>query len=306
MRIYLSAFLVFIASIVQSQSLKIGIVADCQYCDCGFSEEWNNDYRQGPARLHEAVDRFNAREVDLVFHLGDFIDRDFESFATVKHIMGQLKMPHYYVLGNHEFSVADSLKKKVYSTLNLDHPYYTVRKNEWLFIVLDGTDISPYNSSDSTKIKFAIKQMESYANQGRPQAKPWNGAIGRKQMLWLEGQLKIADNQELNAIVLAHFPVLPKAALNLWNDVEVVQVLEKHNSVKAYFNGHHHPGNYEFHGGIHYVTFNGMVRTKEETAYAIITLFDKTIEIEGEGREPNRSLKIKGFPKVQKTESLDK
>ena len=292
MRLYYPFILLIISGIGNAQSVKIGIIADCQYCDCEFNEDWNNDYRKGWPRLKEAVDKFNSSELDLVFHLGDFIDRGFESYATVKPIMNNLTMPTYFVLGNHEFSVADSLKEQVLETLDLEKPYYTVKKNGWLFIILDGTDISPYSSSNSDKIIFANQQMEYYEKLGRPQAKPWNGAIGQEQLEWLEARLKEADNENLKAIVLAHFPVLPKAELNLWNDVEVVQILEKHKSVKAYFNGHHHPGNYANKKGIHYITFQGMVRSKDETAFSIVTLKKESIEIKGEGREPNRTLLI--------------
>ncbi len=293
MKIVYQIFLLLLVGGASAQSLKIGIIADCQYCDCDYSNQWNNDYRQAIPKLEEAVDKLNANEVEIVFHLGDFIDRDFKSFATVKPIMNQLKMPHYYVLGNHDFSVADSLKSSVLSTLNLAHPYYVVQQGKWLFIVLDGTDISLYNTTDKDRLTFAAQEMNRYEQMGRPQAKPWNGALGTKQLSWLETSLKEADKKELNVIVLAHFPVLPLAALNLWNDVEVVKILENHSSVKAYFNGHHHPGNYVEKEGIHYVTFQGMVRSKEETAFAMITLGKKEIKIKGVGREPFRTLSIK-------------
>ncbi len=293
MKTIYSIIFLLAANLAQAQSLKIGIVADCQFCDCDYSAQWNNDYRQGPLRLQEAVDKFNDNKVELVFHLGDFIDRDFSSFARVKPIMNSLKMPHYFVLGNHDFTVADSLKGQVLETLELVSPYYSIEKEKWMFIVLDGTDVSPYSSADSSKIAYANSQMKMYEKQGRPQAKPWNGALGNDQLIWLERQLQKADKQKLNAIVMAHFPVLPLAALNLWNDVEVVEILEQHKSVKAYFNGHHHPGNYVEKEGIHYVTFQGMVLGKEETAYAIITLDKKEITIDGIGREPFRTLSIK-------------
>ncbi len=293
MKIQFILFLLLISGGVQSQTFKIGIIADCQYCDCDYNQDWNNDYRKGPARLQVAVDTFNATQVDMVFHLGDFIDRDFSSFAAVKPIMNALKMPHYFALGNHDFSVADSLKDKVLETLDLALPYYTVEKGNWLFVVLDGTDVSLYSSTDSSKIAFANSQMERYEKEGRSQAKPWNGALGSTQMKWLEAQLQKADSQKLSVVVLAHFPVLPLAALNLWNDVEVVEILEEHESVKAYFNGHHHPGNYVEKEGIHYVTFQGMVLGKEETAFAIVKLNEKKISIDGEGREPHRTLNLR-------------
>ncbi len=286
-------FLTALLGKVKSQNFSVGIIADCQYCDCDFNKDWNNDYRKGPERLKVAVDNFNVNKVDLVFHLGDFIDRDFESYITVKPIISELKMPHYFVLGNHEFSVADSLKEAVLPLLNLEQAYYTVCKNDWLFVILDGTDISPYRSNNPEKIEYANQQMAYYEQIGRLQAKPWNGALGEEQMYWLESQLKEADKKQLKVIILAHFPVLPLAALNLWNDVEVVQLLDKHNCVKAYFNGHHHPGNYVEKEGIHYVTFQGMVRSKDETAFAIVEISDTLINIRGTGREPSRKLGVK-------------
>ena len=293
MKIQIILFVLLISGAVQSQSLKIGIIADCQYCDCDYSERWGNDYRQAVPRLKEAVAHFNTKEVAMVFHLGDFIDRDFSSYAKIKPIINQLEMPTQFVLGNHEFSVADSLKDDVLKTLGMQDPYYSIQMDEWLFIVLDGTDISPYRSNDSVQIAFANAQMKTYEKMGRPQAKPWNGALGSKQMKWLDAQLSVADQRELNAIVLAHFPVLPVSALNLWNDTEVVQLLDRHLSVKAYFNGHHHPGNYAQSNGIHYVTFQAMVLGKKETAYSVVELSEEAINIKGHGREPNRGLKIK-------------
>jgi len=293
MRFSLLIIIFLIASFGQAQTLKIGIIADCQYCDCDYNEDWNNDYRKGPARLQVAVDKFNANEVEMVFHLGDFIDRNFDSYQTMKPIISKLKMPTYFVLGNHEFSVADRLKEKILPMLNMQQAYYTVKKNGWIFIVLDGTDISPYRSSDPQKIEYANQQMMKYEKMGRSQAKPWNGAIGDKQLFWLEEQLIEAEKANEKVIVLGHFPIMPILEFNLWNDVEVVQILNEHPNVKAYFNGHHHPGNYERKKGIHYVTFQGMVRSQNQTAYAIVEVSDTTIKIHGEGREPSRSLKVK-------------
>ena len=293
MKLNLLILLLLTAAFAGAQSLKIGIIADCQYCDCDYNQDWNNNYRKGPERLQAAVDHFNANNVEMVFHLGDFIDRNFESYQTVKPIISKLEMPTYFVLGNHEFSVADSLKEKVLPLLNLKKAYYTVKKEGWQFIVLDGTDISPYRSSDPQEIEYANQQMAKYEKMGRSQAKPWNGAIGKNQMLWLENQLTEADKANEKVIILAHFPVIPKLEFNLWNDVEVVKLLDKHNSVKAYFNGHHHPGNYVQTKDIHFLTFQGMVRTLNETAFATVEISDTSIVINGKGREPSRSLKIK-------------
>ncbi len=293
MKYFLTFSLIFIGlSYVISQELKIGLIADCQYCNCNYNAEWNNDYRKGFPRLKIAVDSFNAAQVNYAFHLGDFIDRDFKSYQKVSPVFEQLKMPHHHVLGNHDYNVDDSLKSRILTTLNLEAPYYTLTKNEWVFLVLDGTDISTYKSSDSNYLKQSEKIRLEYLSQGRTQAMPWNGAIGNTQMIWLDAQLKLADENHLKAVILCHFPVYPKNDANLWNDIEIMDLLKKHESVKAYINGHHHPGNYAMHNGIHYLTLQGMVLTNSENAFAIITLLENKIIVKGFGREPNRVLEF--------------
>lgn len=56
-------------------------------------------------------------------HLGDFIDRDWKSFDVVVPIYDQLKAPHYHVLGNHDFSVAENKKVEVPKRLGLTSRY---------------------------------------------------------------------------------------------------------------------------------------------------------------------------------------
>jgi len=275
-----------------SQSIRIGLIADCQYCECEYSERWNNDYQQGLPRLIEAVDTFNNQNVDLAFHLGDFIDRDFKSFNEVSPIFEKLTMAHYHVLGNHDFSVADSLRTSVPKVLGLNkHPYYSIKKDNWVFIVLDGTDISLYRSNDSSYLIMSELTRQHYEELNRAQAKPWNGAVSSEQINWLETQLQKADKRGKNVIIFCHFPILPEGDANLWNDVELVSILEKHSSVKAFINGHHHPGNYVVINGIHYLTLQAMVRSKDKNAFAIITVKNNQIEVNGFGREPNRILK---------------
>ncbi len=62
---------------------------------------------------------------------------------------------------------------------------------------------------------------------------------------------------------------IPAAAHNLWNDTELIGVLESHTCVVAYINGHNHAGGYGLKNGIHYLTVPGMVETPDTTAYAV-------------------------------------
>ena len=56
-------------------------------------------------------------------HLSDFIDRDFNSFDTIVPIWASLKSDSYHLLGNHDFSAADSLKHFVFEKMGIKDRY---------------------------------------------------------------------------------------------------------------------------------------------------------------------------------------
>ena len=48
------------------------------------------------------VKELNTHDLKFVIHLGDFIDRDYDSFDKVLPIYQTLKMPAYHASGNHD------------------------------------------------------------------------------------------------------------------------------------------------------------------------------------------------------------
>ena len=74
---------------------------------------------------------------------------------------------------------------------------------------------------------------------------------------------------------------------------EVVALLEKHPSAKAFFAGHNHAGDYALRNGIAYLTFAGMVETRDTSAGAIVTLTADRIAFDGFGREPDRTIAVR-------------
>ena len=265
---------------------NIGIIADCQYCNDPGSGV--RKYALSAGKLDRCVNHLNTLDLACVMHLGDFIDRDFGSFDVVVPIYNRLHAPGYHVLGNHDFSVADEKKAEIPTRLGLKSRYYDFVVKGWRFVVLDGNDVSfhahPVGSPE-------WNEAESYYETKAIDSPKWNGAVGADQLAWLDEVLAKAAEKGQNVIVYCHFPVHPQDVHNLWNASEVIAVLERHSSVKPYMNGHNHAGNYGLKNGIHYVTFKGMVDTKE-TSYATVRVFGDRLEISGYGREENRILKI--------------
>lgn len=258
---------------------RIGAIADCQYAD--RDPAGARLFRQSPGKLRDAVERLNQEDLAFVVHLGDFIDEDWESFETLAPIAAELVHPWRHVAGNHDYFVEDRRKPMVHEKLGMPARYYSFELGDWVFAVLDGNDLSYHGWPEgSPEHEESVRiHQERYASQPT-----WNGAIGEAQLAWLENLLGEADRRGRKVVVFSHFPVYPEDKHNLWNAEEIVDVIERYASVKAWFNGHNHAGHYGERNGIHYLTLHGMVDT-EETAYALIDFYDDRLEVTGIGRQ---------------------
>ena len=102
-------------------------------------------------KLSACVKHFNESDLAYVIHLGDFIDRDYESFEVVKPIYDSLIMPRYHVLGNHDFSVDQERKAEIPSLLGIPSRYDYFDLKGWRFIILDGNDLSFHAYPESSE-----------------------------------------------------------------------------------------------------------------------------------------------------------
>ncbi len=203
---------------------SFGVIADCQYCNVKVPKTAARQYQLSPKKLTECVEHLNRLDLQFVVHLGDFIDRDFKSFADVAPIYGKLKADHYHVLGNHDFSVADEHKAKVPAALGLKSRYYQFRYHGYRFIALDGNDVSlhAYPASDPRH------KAAEVAHRKLPSGTPtWNGAVGQAQLDWLIKALNEAKRAGERVILFCHFPVYPENVHNLWNAAEVLAVARR-------------------------------------------------------------------------------
>jgi manganese-dependent ADP-ribose/CDP-alcohol diphosphatase len=269
-------------------SFSFGVVADCQYC-AKPEAAGKRKYAMSADKLAKCVKHLNTLNLAYTIHLGDFIDRDFSSFDVVVPIYDRLTMPHYHVLGNHDFSVEDAEKAEVPGKLGLKSRYYDFESHGWRFIVLDGNDVSFHAHAKDSEL---YRAAESYYIENKITSPKWNGAVGTKQLAWLESVLKKADQDGESAVLYCHFPVYPADIHILWNADEIIALIEKHPCVRAYLNGHNHAGNYGQKNGVHYLTLKGMVDTVE-SSYAAVDVFDDRLEVNGYGREEYRTIILK-------------
>ena len=274
----------------EERPVHIGIFTDCQYCNC--PDDGARMYRLSLSKIDSSVEAFNSLPLDAVFHLGDMIDHDYGNYDSVIPRLRRFIAPLYLVLGNHDYMIGKEFKASLKNRLGLKEGYYRVDLGKWSLIVLNGDDLS-YFAPQTRAQKEERNEMVSGLYSGiHFNGMIWNGGIGREQMKWLKEQLTEARIAGRNVIVLCHFPLFSRKDHTLYNNSELFAVLAGNASVKAYFCGHFHSGNYQEKQGIHLVNFKGMVNTTVNS-FSVVTLTADSILIRGYGREPDRRLGIR-------------
>lgn len=270
---------------------SVGLIADAQYVDA--EPKGVRHYRNSIEKLEAAVEGINKAKVAFSIHLGDLIDREFESFDAILRPLAALDRPIHQILGNHDFDVPEEKKSEVPKKLGMESRYYAFSEGGVRFVFLDGTEVSTFvHPPGSDGHAAAVAWLEELTQQGRKNAKPWNAGIGETQLAWLEGQLEGAATSGEKVVISCHYPILPDNGHNLWNDTEVLDLIDRHeDTVLAWINGHNHAGNYAERNGVHYVTVHGMVDTPDSNAWAILEVLPGAkLRIRGKGREPDRIL----------------
>ena len=88
-----------------------------------------------------------------------------------------------------------------------------------------------------------------------------------------------AKSQKQKVIIFSHIPLRPlDDAHNLWNNLDILNIIEESSQVVAFINGHNHAGNYVYKNGIHYITCFGMVDTKINS-FGILHLFTDRVGV---------------------------
>ena len=169
--------------------------------------------------------------------------------------------------------------------------YSSYSKKGWRFIVLDATDYSYFSNAlqdhDIRQIDLYFKNTKDQLNNYR-----WNSAIGIKQQNWLKKELDNARFLDQRIILFSHMPLRPKDdPHNLWNNHEIIDIIEESSDVIAFINGHNHAGNHVFKNGIHYITVFGMVDTKI-SSYGILEFYKDSLRLRGYGNQKNISIKF--------------
>lgn len=271
-------------------AVRIGILTDCQYCNCSPSGKRN--YTLSLEKLDSCIGVLNSQSLNAVFHLGDMIDHGYGNYDSILPRFKKFRAPFYPVMGNHDYMIKAAHKPGLLQRVGLKLGYYRVDLEDWTLLVLNGDDLSYFAPQDKQQRKERNEMVGDLWGTAKAHGMPWNGGIGNEQLRWLEGELSKTQKGGKKVVVMCHFPLWSRKDHNLYNRDEVFALIDRFSCVKAYFCGHYHSGSYHEKHGIHIVNFKGMVDTGIN-AFAIVTLTSDKIFIKGYGREVDRELRVR-------------
>ena len=272
---------------------SFGLIADPQFADA--ETKGNRYYSKSLEKLEKSIDELNTHNLSFIVTLGDMIDRDYSSFDKILPILNNSKTVVYNVIGNHDFAVSDKYKDEVRQRLKNNKGYFVFSVGDFDFIILDGSEVSTFAAKkDSKQYKFALAKQEDLKATGAKNAVSYNGAIGKRQLKWLEKRLKKTAKADKKAILFCHWQLLPESSLQLWNSQEVLKIIDNHDCVVAWIAGHNHEGDYFKSGNIHHLTMKGMIETEHTGSYGIMEVYPDKLFLKGYGDQKDFILE---FPK---------
>jgi len=252
----------------QTPALRVGLVTDLHYAD--KDPRGSRHYRETPAKLAEAAKRFQEDRPDVLVELGDLIDSGATLDAEKEHLRRIAKQfadipgGHHYVLGNH--CVTKLTKAEFLEIVGQEKSCYSFDVRGYHGIVLDAcfrSDGVPYGG-----VAF-----------------DWRDAnIPPAQVEWLREDLRKTTRK---ALVFIHQRLDVGPPYGVANAPQVRKVLEDSGNVLAVLQGHHHRGDYQEVGNLHYCTLSAMVEGAgpANNAYAVMDIL------------PGDAVRIAGFRK---------
>lgn len=275
----------------QVPQLRIGLLADIQYCACETAG--TREYSKSTVKLDEAIKVINSAEVDFTVEVGDMIDRDFISFDPIITRLNKLKSKWIFVPGNHDFNVEDSLKKKVWKMIPSKKGYWSQVIGDVRIVYLNGFQNSviayPKGSKDQKENKLRLEQLEK---EKAKNASDWNGGLGKNQLEWINKQVEQANNGNQKLVVFGHQPIIPGEEHSMWDSAKLIDVLAAYHQKVLYICGHKHAGGDHTIRNTRIINLKGMVE-QPVTSFGILSVYPDRWEVKGYGLQENAEGKWK-------------
>ncbi len=184
--------------------------------------------------LNKLISKINRSKPDLAICLGDLIedkfnhDIDIENYKYVWNKLGDIQVPFYSVIGNHDLRTMNS-RKELEEIMGYENATFSFDLNKYHFIILS-TDIREDLGGDDGGVYKAH-------------------CISEKDIKWLKNDL---ENNKLPCIIFTHFGLAEDKQIgNYWFEKEpekgllnnrnkIKNLIKNDNNVIAIFSGHQH------------------------------------------------------------------
>jgi len=243
------------ATLAQAPILKIGLIADIQYCPCPTA--FSREYSKSLGKEEEAVAAINKEGVNFTVELGDMIDHDYQNFDPVIQRLNTLNSKWIFIPGNHDLSVRHSLKKKVLDRIPAKKRYWSEVIGDLRLVYLNG---------------FEKKVIG------------WNGALGGIQLAWIKSEVEKANQSHQRLILFAHQLIVPGDSHSLLETQKMIKILSGSQHTVLYICGHKHSGSDHMIGNIRILNLKGMVEAKQ-TSFGVLSVYPDRWELRGYGEQ---------------------
>lgn len=215
MKYFFKIMLVFVlmlyAPMAQAKILKFIQVTDLHYNATPSSDK----------AFHQLIEDINKTpDLDFVVFTGDNIDHpSLNELKSFLHLAKKIHVPTYYQIGNHECTRSALTKELALKEFQKNVHY---KMKSFNYIIKKGNII----------LLFA---------DGAKEIVPLNGYFRPETLSWIDKTLTKYKNKTV--LIFQHFPLVElrkSSTLNLYKRNDYIDMLAKHNNVKAIFTGHMH------------------------------------------------------------------
>ena len=277
--------------------VSYGVIADCQSAKAddesgiirGSKIPFWNCYRLSPQKLEEAVETFidykQENGLDFVVHLGDFYDRNMDDAGELKQKLARVGVRVAHLWGNHEWTDPRATRESLLQLYEMPSSYYSFSEGGTRFIMLDTNELGPLEQKKGThEWRMGHALIEKMRREGAINAYPWNGGLSERQLEWFDNELRDAENHDEWAMPMSHHQIFPPNSLTALNSNEIMDVINAHDNVKVFLNGHNHGGAFGVtRENVTYYTLPGML-SGDTNAFGISEVYKDRFELHGFGR----------------------
>ena len=307
---------------------QFGISGDIQYADCEngttFDGKIIRRYRQSLRSLHETVQLFNLHKIEYCVLLGDILDGKTANLNQVDRCLSEVlelltkySQKWHYSFGNHDFYALTRprlvdlipIPEKVSNNCSARKLYYHFAPKQGIrFIILDPYEISTFGATNEyNKILADSIMSANNPNVAIPNSDwtfgltieqqkyvPYNGSLSDEQLIWLQNILDISTNNKELIFIFSHVAIYANCVSPsglVWNNEEVLKIVQSSSHVVCFISGHDHIGGYAIDEyGIHHIVAPSPLECDvDEVTFGYFNLYQNDFELIWYGKIPEKS-----------------